>query len=71
MNALEGLSQETLDGGWSGKGISAYAKRLEETNAELLAALECLYEVATIDNDKDYAAVTNAAAVIAKARGAQ
>lgn len=38
---------------------------------ELLAALEGLYEVATIDNDKDYARVTNAAAVIAKARGAQ
>lgn len=44
---------------------------LLEQRDELLATLEGLYEVATIDNDKDYARVTNAAAVIAKARGAQ
>ncbi|MCV6799341.1 ead/Ea22-like family protein [Achromobacter ruhlandii] len=44
---------------------------LLEQRDELLDALEGLYEVAAIDDDKDYARVTNAAAVIAKARGAQ
>lgn len=49
----------------------AAAKGIQEQRDELLDALEGLYEVAIIDNDKDYARVTNAAAVIAKARGAQ
>lgn len=44
---------------------------LLEERDELLAALQGLYEVATIEDEKDYAAVTNAAAVIAKATGEQ
>lgn len=37
---------------------------------ELLSALIALYAVASVEKDKDYAAVTNAAAVIYKATGA-
>lgn len=29
VNACEGLSQDALDGGWTAKGISDYAKKLE------------------------------------------
>lgn len=42
---------------------------LIEERDELLSALQGLYEVATIEDEKDYAAVTKAAAVIAKATG--
>ena len=44
--------------------------RLIAAAPELLAALIALYAVASVEKDKDYAAVTNAAAVISKATGA-
>ena len=38
--ALDGVSDEMLLGGWTAKGISDYAKSLEEKNVDLLAQLE-------------------------------
>lgn len=35
VNALSGLPQESLDGGWAGAGLSAHAKRMEQRVAEL------------------------------------
>lgn len=35
VNALAGLPQECLDGGWTGTGLSAHAKRMELRVAEL------------------------------------
>lgn len=43
--------------------------RLIAAAPELLAALIALHAVASVEEDKDYAAVTNAAAAIAKATG--
>jgi hypothetical protein len=40
VNALAGLSQDALDGGWTAAGISQYAKSLEQQRDELLAALK-------------------------------
>ena len=40
VNACEGLSQDALDGGWTAKGISDYAKELEAQRDELLLALK-------------------------------
>lgn len=39
VNACEGLPDGALDGGWTAKGLSAYAKCLEDTRDELSAAL--------------------------------
>ena len=40
VNALEGLNDYALSGGWSFRGIEAYAKGLEKQRDELLAAIE-------------------------------
>lgn len=40
VNALEGLNDYALAGGWSFRGIEAYAKGLEKQRDELLAALK-------------------------------
>lgn len=39
FNALAGLPQEALDGGWNGAELSAHAKRMESDRADLLEAL--------------------------------
>lgn len=39
VNALEGLNDYALSGGWSFRGIEAYAKGLEKQRDELLVAL--------------------------------
>lgn len=36
---LDGLPQDAIDGGWTAKGISDYAKRLEAENGRLREAL--------------------------------
>ncbi len=45
VNACAGLPQESLDGGWSAAGISAYAKDIERQRDELLAALELMVAI--------------------------
>lgn len=40
VNALEGLNDYALAGGWSFRGIEAYAKGLEKQRDELLAVAE-------------------------------
>lgn len=66
VNALDGLPQDALDGGWAAKGASAYAKRLEGINADLLAALELLLReeeagtVCEIDRQTARAAIAKA-----------
>ena len=40
VNALEGLNDDALFGGWSFHGIEAYAKGIEKQRAELLATME-------------------------------
>jgi hypothetical protein len=42
VNALEGLNDDALIGGWSFRGIEAYAKGLEQQRDELLTAAETL-----------------------------
>ena len=42
VNALEGLSDHALIGGWTFRGIEAFAKGLEKQRDELLAALRPL-----------------------------
>lgn len=44
VNALAGLPQECLDGGWTGAGLSAHAKRMEQRCADLLAQRDELLE---------------------------
>jgi len=41
VNALEGLNDYALSGGWSFRGIEAYAKGLEKQRDELLEQVEC------------------------------
>jgi hypothetical protein len=53
VNALDGLPQETLDGGWTGVGMSAYAKKLEGEKAELIKALEALVDYDSHDTEYD------------------
>lgn len=69
VNALDGLPQDALDGGWTSAGISAYAKRLEGTNADLLAALKrCRFDslnMSLADLEFCRAAIVNAEKVIA------
>lgn len=73
VNALDGLPQDALDGGWTAKGASAHAKRLETVNEDLLDALSEMVERfephawGSSDNRRD--ALENARAAIAKARG--
>ena len=40
VNALEGLSDDALDGGWNFKSMSKYYKDIEGQRDELLEALE-------------------------------
>lgn len=42
VNALEGVPNDALDGGWSAEGISVYAKSLERNQNELI---ECLLRI--------------------------
>jgi hypothetical protein len=42
VNALEGLNDDALIGGWSFRGIEAYAKGLEQQRDDLLKAVEKL-----------------------------
>jgi hypothetical protein len=51
---------------WNAPQVEA----LVDIASELLDALIALHAVASVECDEDYAAVTNAAAVIAKATGA-
>ena len=46
VNALEGLSDHALIGGWTFRGIEAFAKGLEKQRDELLAALIHIQQVA-------------------------
>ena len=65
LNACIDLPDEALAGGWTAKGMIAYAKSLEQKNAELLEALNDLLEQTGVDGwwaDK-------ARAAIAKAKG--
>jgi len=51
VNALAGLSDYALDGGWNYKEISAYAKRLEHVLADAKAAyVELTNSVSFADN---------------------
>ena len=59
-----------LGGGSAATNWEANA-RLIAAAPELLGALIALYAVAEVVRDEDYGAVTNAAAVIAKATGEQ
>ncbi|WKV23801.1 hypothetical protein [Yersinia phage vB_YenS-P840] len=43
--ALNGVSDEMLLGGWTAKGISDYAKSLEEKNVDLIAQLEAAEKI--------------------------
>lgn len=53
VNALEGLNDYALSGGWSFRGIEAYAKGLEKQRDELLAALErCRFALEPYDDIK-------------------
>lgn len=49
VNALEGLNDHALVGGWSFRGIEAYAKGLEKQRNELLAVLGLI----EVDKDGD------------------
>lgn len=44
VNALEGLSDDALDGGWNFKSMSKYCKDIESQRDELLEALELLID---------------------------
>ena len=44
VNALEGLSNDALDGGWNFKSMSKYCKDIESQRNELLEALELLID---------------------------
>jgi len=43
-NALEDLSQDALDGGWTRAGLEAYGLQMKAQRDELLAALKALDE---------------------------
>jgi len=70
VNACEGLPDDCFDGGWTAAGASAYAKKLEVGNAELLWALETakrLFETAELHHLLQMFPCIDSA--IAKARG--
>jgi hypothetical protein len=58
-NACEGIDQETLDGGWTAKGMSDYAKQLEAQRDELLSVLR---EVVLLDGVKINAVMDDSSA---------
>lgn len=51
VNALEGLNDYALSGGWSFRGIEAYAKGLERQRDELLDIMDAAAR--TLDRDGD------------------
>ncbi|MEF2265384.1 hypothetical protein V3C40_01210 [Janthinobacterium sp. LS2A] len=55
-NACDGLTQDHFDGGWSAKGLSEYAKQVENT----LAAARALLAEVVKPHDDHVAAVTAA-----------
>ena len=72
LNACIDLPDEALAGGWTAKGMIAYAKSLEQKNAELLEALQTLDSLwgENEANAVDFAnAIRRARAAIAKAKG--
>lgn len=46
VNALEGLSNDALDGGWNFKSMSDYCKDIESQRNELLEACEMIANLA-------------------------
>jgi len=51
VNALDGLAQDSLDGGWNFKEMSAYTKKLEQSLANAKAAyVELTNRVSFADN---------------------
>lgn len=48
---LDGLPQDAIDGGWTAKGISSYAKTLEAERDALREALKCIARTQTKPGD--------------------
>ncbi len=72
--ALEGLSDDALDGGWNYKDFSVYVCKLEKERDELLEALEQMVSTAErVDCWESFpsAPIEVALNAIAKARGEQ
>ena len=65
VNALEGLSNDALDGGWNFKSMSKYCKDIESQRDELLNA--CLMMVS--DSFSMSEAMEAIHSAIAKAKG--
>jgi len=78
-NALDGLSQDALDGGWNFKDSDAYTVRIEKerdslraVNAELLAALALIENAEKSALDLAYVkGVARAAIASARKQGEQ
>lgn len=54
VNALEGLNDFALIGGWTFKGFTAYANKVERQRDELLAAIKVARECIAADRDSLY-----------------
>lgn len=67
VNALDGLNDDALDGGWNFKSMSKYCKDIESQRDELLEALIDCRRTLEIANFTQELAVVSAA--IAKAKG--
>lgn len=80
LNACNGFPDEALDGGWTAKGISRYAKSLERqiealkaSKAELLAELQRMVQLLEVEaaHLANFGEVEAARAAIARATAAQ
>ena len=67
--ALEGLSDDALDGGWNYKDFSAYICRIEIERDELLEALEAIIDSGELPLCYSSPLVIKANKAIAKAKG--
>ena len=70
-NALEDLSQDALDGGWTRAGLEAYGLQMKAQRDELLEALHHICEGFSILKDSDFPALAKARAALAKATGSE